>query len=361
MKKKLCLFIISGAVVMNAAGCGLLPKEEELPTAPILVEAETEEYTVANVVRGDVRVVQSIRANYVASESEKLSFQIGGETISKVYVQVGDVVEKGDVLMELNISSQQDQLRQHQDRLDDLYLQLEHLYESEQVSLSQAQLQDDQAVEEGNADWAPQVDVVLEDYADQARQIKNSITLAEMRLEELEKAIADRQIIASLNGTITAMYDFQEGERSEKGKTVVTLSDMSSALFEVYSDNGDLLVSGETYTLICNDKEYEVVARNADELDLPNVKEGTMYLCLVIPDPALGQGASGTVSLVLEESLGTLWVPSSAVRELRGEHVVYCLSEDGFREMRSVKIGIDNGKIVEIISGLEENELVIVD
>jgi hypothetical protein len=63
----------------------------------------------------------------------------------------------------------------------------------------------------------------------------------------------------------------------------------------------------------------------------------------------------------VEESLGTLWVPADAVREMRDKHIVYCLDEKGFREMREVEIGIDNGKIIEIISGLEENEMVILD
>ena len=346
---------------MGTTGCGLLPKEEELPTAPVLVETETEEYTVASVVRGDVRVTETIRTNYVASESEKLSFKTGGELVADVYVQVGDEVKKGDVLMELDISAQQDQLRQQQDRLDDLYLQLEHLYESQDLDLSQAELENEKAAANGVTDWTSQVDRILEDYADQAQSIQNSITLAEMRLSELQKAIEDRQIIASFDGLITDMYDFQDGERAVKGKNVVTLSNMSAALFEVYSENGDLLKSGETYILESGDKEYEVIAHYAEELDLANVKEGHVYLSLVIADPSLEQGASGTVHLTVEESLGTLWVPADAVREMRDKHIVYCLDEKGFREMREVEIGIDNGKIIEIISGLEENEMVILD
>ena len=145
---------------MGATGCGLLPEEEELPTAPVLVETETEEYTVASVVRGDVRVTETIRTNYVASESEKMSFKTGGEIVSEVYVQVGDEVKKGDVLMELDISAQQDQLRQQQDRLDDLYLQLEHLYESQDLDLSQAELQNEKAAANGTTDWTSQVDTI---------------------------------------------------------------------------------------------------------------------------------------------------------------------------------------------------------
>ena len=341
---------------MGATGCSLLPKEEELPMAPVLVEAETEEYTVATVVRGDVRITETIRANYVPSESEKLSFQI-----AEVYVQLGESVKKGDVLMELDVTDQQDQLRQQQDRLDDLYLQLEHLYESQDMAVRQAELQDQKAAESGVTDWTSQISSIQENYAEQATRIQNSITLAEMRMEEMEKAIADRQIIASFDGMITDLYDFKEGEWSEKGKSVVTVSNMDAALFEVYSENGNLLESGETYTLLCGETEYEVVAHSADELDYGIVKEDRMYLSLVTPDPSLEKGASATVTLIVEESLSTLWVPADAVKEIRGEHVVYLMNDKGFRETHEVTVGINNGKIVEIVSGLEENDVVVLN
>ncbi len=361
--KKVCAFILSGAMAFSTVGCGLLPKEEELPMAPILVEAETEEYTVATVARGDVRVIEVVRANYVPSASEKLSFRIGDELVSKVYVQVGDVVKAGDVLAELDVTNQKDQLRLQQDRIDDLYLQLEHLYESEQLDLSKAQLADNQAAENGFTDWTSQMDTVLGQYEDQARQIKNSIQVAETRMSELQREIEERQLIASIDGTVTYLYEFQEGERAEEGRSVVSLSDMSQALFEVYSENGSLIEIGETYILTSNDTEYEVVAHSAEELaeEVVNVKEGHVYFKMKTPDPSIEQGASGSVQLVIEESLSTLWVPDKAIREMRGQHVVYCIDENGFREMREVEIGVQNGKNTEILSGVEENEIVIVD
>ncbi len=361
--KKVCTLFLSGVLTFSMVGCSLLPKEEELPMAPVLVEAETEEYTVATVVRGDVRIEEVVRANYVPSASEKLAFRMGDELVSKVYVQVGDTVKTGDVLAELDVTNQKDQLRVQQERIDDLYLQLEHLYESEQLDLSKAQLADEQAAENGITDWTSQMDSVLGQYEDQARQIRNSIQVAEKRLTELKREVEERQLIASIDGTVTYLYEFQEGERAEEGRSVITLSDMSQALFEVYSENGSLLELGETYMLTSNDTEYEVVVRSAEELAEEGIdaKEGHIYLKMKTPDPTIEQGASGSVHVILEESISTLWVPAKAVREIRGKHVVYCLNEEGFREMREVTIGIQNGKITEIISGVEENEIIVVE
>lgn len=361
MKKRIGIAVWAGVITLGLSGCGLLPKEEELPAAPVLAEAETEEYTVSPVVRGDVRITETIRTNYIPSSSEKLGFQVGDEKIARVYVSVGDTVKAGDVLMELDITDLQDQIRQQENQLEDLNLQLEHLYETESLQLSQAQLQDQQAAENSIAGWTSQADSVLEQYGSQARQLRNSIQVTELRLEELEEKIRERQIIASIDGTVTYLYDFQEGERSVEEKKVITLSDMSQALFEVYSDNGNLLESGQTYTLVCNDTEYDVIAKKAEELDLPDVKEDGMYLVLKEVDPNLEQGVSGTIELVLEESLGTLYVSTSAVKDLRGEKVVYCLDEEGFREMRPVRIGLTTDKVTEIVEGLEEGDMVIVE
>ena len=115
--------------------------------------------------------------------------------------------------------------------------------------------------------------------------------------------------------------------------------------------------------LTSNETEYEVVAKSAEELAEEGIdaKEGHIYLKMKTPDPAIEQGASGSVHVILEESLSTLWVPAKAVREIRGKHVVYCLNEDGFREMREVTLGVQNGKITEILTGVEENEIIVVD
>ena len=54
-------------------------------------------------------------------------------------------------------------------------------------------------------------------------------------------------------------------------------------------------------------------------------------------------------------------IKCSAVYETEEGYVVYCVDELGFREKRTVEVGISDGTTVEILSGLEENELVILD
>lgn len=350
-----------GTCLAGLTGCGLLPQEEELPTAPLLVEGEEEDYVVSQVVRGDVVVKETVRATYMPSSQARLEFKLGDEKVSKVYVEVGDTVKAGDLLMELDVSGVDEQIRQQQNQIDDLYLSLQHLYENQGVSLSQAQLQDQQAQENSVIDWVSQAEQVLGEFGEQAQQIRNSIQVAEQRMKELQEDKQERQVIATIDGTVTYIYEFEEGERSVKDKKVITLSNMDEALFEIYSENGDLLEMGQTYTLTCNDNEYQVVAQAAADLPFEGLKENGVYLTMVTPDPSIEQGASGNIEVILEESWDTLYVATNAVRSLRGDTVVYCIDEDGFREMRSVKTGITTDKVTEILEGLEEEEVVVVE
>ena len=130
MKKRIISILLTGAVAVGVAGCGLLPKEEELPTAPVLAEAETDEYVVSPVVRGDVRITENIRANYIPSSSEKLGFQLGDEKIARIYVSTGDVVKAGDVLfcldmdyLEEKITQQSQEVRKQQLSVQDAWSQ----------------------------------------------------------------------------------------------------------------------------------------------------------------------------------------------------------------------------------------------
>lgn len=360
MKKRVCTLMILGAVAMGMVGCGLLP-EEEMPTAPVLTKEETDEYKVATVARSDIQVVEEVRATYIPAEAKRLGFKVGDEEIAAMYVQVGDQVKEGDVLAELDVSRQREQLRQEQEQVDDLNLQLQHLDETYELNLSKAQMEDEYARQNGIADWKSQAAAVSKQYGEQRQLIQNSLQLAQMRLDKAKKEITDRQIIADFDGMITRIYEFKKGELVQKGKDIITLADMDLAMFEVYSENRELLESGQTYTLKCGQKEYEVVAKSAAEVEIANAKEDGMYLSLVIPELNLEAGTKGSIWMLMEESKNTLCVPLEAVHETENGYIVYGVDELGFRTIREVKIGIQNDSVVEIVSGLEENDVVIVD
>ena len=85
-----------------------------------------------------------------------------------------------------------------------------------------------------------------------------------------------------------------------------------------------------------------------------------MYFALTQPAFTLEGNDRGTLVLVLDERTDVLRVPSGAISTINGEAVVYYQSESGFKTYKNVTIGLEAEGMVEIISGLEEGEEVIV-
>ena len=356
-KKAVRLLVLLLILSLSLTGCGILPKEEELPTAPILTEGQVDEYVLTPVFRSDIEVGSNIRCTYIPSEEERLSFSVGGETISHVYVSMGDHVMPGDLLMELDVSSFDDQIREQQNDLDNISLELYHLSSSWSLELEAAKLEDSWNAAHGTA--TDRESSVNSQFGARQSLLYSEYEVASLRLEELEKQKAKRQIYASIEGNVTSLYGFEDGERSVKNRTVVVITNMEAALFEVYSGNRDLIRTGEEYMLVCNEKTYPVIARAASELDVANVKEGRMYFQMEMPDPELSQGDTGIVRITTSEKHNVLCVVTSAIQDLGGQTVVYIIDDEGLRQVQPVKVGISNDKLTEILEGLSEGDSVI--
>lgn len=357
MDKRIGWLFVFLIMIGGINGCGLMPKEEEYPSVQVLAQADTVKYNTTKVTRNDIQIIEVVRFSYQAPEAEKYSFKFDNEKISQVYVEVGDTVQKGDVLAEVDITAQQEQVRVQQETVDDLYLQLKHVCETEELSISEAEIQDKNAEKNGIEGWKSQTDAIVSDYEDQKRLIQQSIVIAEKKLERAQDELQGRQVIAGMDGTVTFLYEYKEGEIVSKRKTVAIIKDMESARFEVDSQNEELLEDGKIYVAEIDNEECEVIATVTEK----EGEESDVYLNLVTPDPDLETGVTGIIRMIVGESKDVLCIPINAVYETEEGYVVYCMDELGFRVKRLVKVGISDGEVIEIVSGLEENEVVIVD
>ena len=74
---------------------------------------------------------------------------------------------------------------------------------------------------------------------------------------------------------------------------------------------------------------------------------------------SLQHGAVGTVDLILKEKKDVLSLPLALVYDMGGKKVVYMEGKNGIKETREVTLGESINNMVEVISGLQENEQVI--
>ncbi|MBC7925478.1 MAG: efflux RND transporter periplasmic adaptor subunit [Bryobacteraceae bacterium] len=84
------------------------------------------------------------------------------------------------------------------------------------------------------------------------------------------------------------------------------------------------------------------------EVDIPN------------PDGSLMPGMYGSASLVLDKNPNALAVPIQAVSGIGVKPSVLVIGKDGKLQHRAVTIGIETPNLVEVTSGVEENELVAI-
>ena len=74
----------------------------------------------------------------------------------------------------------------------------------------------------------------------------------------------------------------------------------------------------------------------------------------------LKAGMFAEVSLVTNSKSGVVAVPSDVVVKKRGEDYVALLTEENKIELRKVTVGLDNGTLTEITSGLRPSEKLVV-
>jgi hypothetical protein len=117
-------------------------------------------------------------------------------------------------------------------------------------------------------------------------------------------------------------------------------------------------------TLICNKTEMTAVSVEPSVLGIMETQEREepiAYLKLDQPDPSLEDGDKGDISITVDSRTDVLYVTKDAVKTAEGKQFVYVLDENGLKAMQPVTVGLDNGKYVEIISGLSEGDSVILD
>lgn len=90
----------------------------------------------------------------------------------------------------------------------------------------------------------------------------------------------------------------------------------------------------------------------------PDLKIYITQIYLEDNDSALRTGMSCKAEVVVEQYQDAVYIPVQAVLRVRGEPTVYVVTEKVF-EPRTVEIGLDNNRMVHVVSGLDGGEVVL--
>ena len=311
MKKIYLLLILTLASLCILSAC--MPEEDEPLDPPVIRAAEFERPPTALVARGDLVNIVRVSCNYKPVSERSYSFRAGGYFIDDIFVGFGDEVEEGQLLAAL-------------DRSD-----LIEAIEDARLDLRLAELNSRRG---GNAGIG-------------ARQAE----IAGLKLDELLEREAQRLIYAENSGRITYIRSYDADSRSNPIETVLTVSDRSVAAYSVSSLNGELIQAGNEYYVNIGGVEYRTLAETDEN--------GSVVL---YPDIPISDAAPyAFIAIETDKRVNALFAPSRAIKIDANGYIVYTLNDAGLREPVEVEIGLFFGGRVEIISGLEEGDEIIVE
>lgn len=351
----ICVF---AAAALLLCGCG---QGEELSDL-VVIEKEEDglayKFTVAEI--GDVTQTTRVQCTYRQVGEEEICFQLGGKLVDKVYVENGDSVKKGQLLVELSSRDLERSIEDLKYQIARNELLLGYVDENENIAIS------GYWVSFLNGGWMSEEQLQSQIAAQQQRSrydredITDNLTADRAKLKELEQQFRNSRIYAPVDGVVYDMDSNLDGSTSKLGEVVMRVLDTSESIFETsfpealdYFAEGDMVSMAISYGSAAG--EYVLVPWHMEEWG-----EKQLFEVYEAPeDTTLEVGVTGSIQLVTESRENVLRVPPGALFNAEDRIYVYVLGDDNMPEVRWVETGLYGEGMVEILSGLTEGERVI--
>lgn len=350
--KKLTFFYIF-LLPFILVGCALLPEEPPAlaPPRPFIVQEHT--FNTASVTRGDILIGTNPFAIYMPARVVNISFSAGGIPIEGIFVSVGDEVSEGDIIAALYIPE-----IQHEN--DELVARHEEL--SFELGLLNQRLALARRLAEASGEILDEASFIAS-----RNSLMAEFELVDNLLEHVAYLNDARYLRSTADGLITHVVPFSEGMIANTRVPIATISNQAFSAFVVQGPSAELMNPGDRFEMILVSEIYLMEVIDPDDFDFIRAARPASDGDEVIPEaflvfvdlpPEHGVVTQGRIIMPLQEIHDVLHIPSRALHRFEERAFVYVL-EDGLRTIRDVVAGIEGNEHVEIISGLEEGELVI--
>jgi membrane fusion protein (multidrug efflux system) len=269
-----------------------------------------------------------------ANESVELTAEVSGK-IERISFQEGDRVARGQLLVAFDT--------------EDLQAERDQLQAELRVARRRAE-REEKLLERGG--------VSEQDYEETASQVQ----VLQARIDRVEAQIEKHRIRAPFSGTV-GLRDVSPGSYVSPGQRVAALRDVSPIKmdFSVPARYGRRLQAGDRirFNVEGSERTYRAEVYAIE----PGVREETRAVQIRARasnrDRALRPGAFAEVEVIFEELDDALVVPSIAVLPEAGRQRVF-LADDGTAEARTVQTGIRTDSMVQITSGVQAQDTVLV-
>jgi HlyD family secretion protein len=214
------------------------------------------------------------------------------------------------------------------------------------------------------------LELVQTQYSENLRQADTEVLRAGAALQNARVHLSYATVTAPIEGVVGSVST-QEGETVAAGlnaPTFVTVINLDRLQVDAFVDEVDIgkVRSGQRAVFTVDsfpaeEFEGEVVAIHPQAVIQDNVVNYDVVIEIVSPyHDLLRPQMTAAVTIFLEARSGVLAVPARAIRRERGRNLVY-LEVNGRAEPREVRTGWRDGQWVEIVDGLEQGEIIVLD
>lgn len=297
-------------------------------------------------------------------------------TVSKMYVNVGDYVEEGDVLAEADVD-------ETESSIEELESELETLQQTQNVNqkiYQETQKEYDYKIkackEAGDTDGANEYETEKALEAENNRYdtmlYNYQVKKIQAEIEEKEDLQTNNTLVADHSGYVTYAKSLvtSDGDNSavSGGENVVIISDYDEKYIEITGENvkkDGYSIYNMMYTIIDGERyDLEEYSYTNQELAAAQSASSLPYVRFNLKDTdnsALTTGATVPLYFSTSTAEQVLIVGNDSLYQDGDQYFVYVKTENSDKERRNIVIGATDDNYTEVTSGLSEGELVFYD
>ena len=338
-------------------------------------------YLTEPVVRTNIAQTVSATGEISAAQLVDVGAQASGQ-IKKLHVTLGQQVKKGDLIAEIDSTSQLNNLNTNKAKLD--------TYQAQLVSAEIALRSADKKYQREQALWKEDATSreALEDAQDafaaakaSVAELKSSIRQTQIAINTAEADLGYTRITAPMDGTVVAI-PVEEGQTvnaNQTTPTIVQVADLSTMLNKMQIAEGDVnkVKAGMKLTFTTLSQPDNVREATLESIDpgLTTMSQGSYttstdttdsaiyyYARSLVPneDNVLHIGMTTENTITINQAEKVLAVPKLAVKQRGGKQYVRVLGENKQPQEKEITTGLSDNMSTEVKSGLSEGENVII-
>ena len=342
-------------------------------------------YLTETVQRGDIEKNVVATGSIESINTVDVGAQVSGK-VTKLYVALGQQVKKGDLIAEIDSTTQINTLNTRKAALASYQAQFVARKTAYDVALSNYHRLSKLYAQKGTSlDSLNSAKATLDNAKAEMNVVQENIKQAEIEVNTAETNVGYTKITSPIDGTViaTPVSEGQTVNSNQTTPTIVKVADLSKMRIKPEISEGDItkVKAGQevTFSILSDSKTlYHAKIESVDPAtttisnsstssttsSTSNTSNSAVYYYANIivenPNQILRIGMTTENNIKIANVQNVLSVPNMAIQTQNGKTFVKVLNSNNQPEQREVEIGVQNDYQTEIKSGVAEGEKVIV-